>query len=137
MKKELLKYLAVLNCLISTSIVFASDLGSPSYIEYQQKVRDAIIRKWKLPFQYVNNPTPSIATLVVRIDKSGKIVSIEWEQKSGDENFDKSCLKTLKKAGPLPVPPPKLEWEVYQEGFLIEFDPWGVRKQKTQTEENL
>lgn len=97
--------------------------SDPEYVAYQAKVRYKIIQEWILPIAYLEVPQTPRASLVVYIDKEGKITSQEWENRSGNDAFDSSCMRALSRASPLPVPPERLSWEAYNEGFLVEFDP--------------
>jgi TonB family protein len=45
----------------------------------------------------------------VKIDRDGKVVSREIEKSSGDTLFDRSALKAISKASPLPQPPVEIE----------------------------
>lgn len=95
----------------------------PEYIAYQAKVRYKIIQEWILPLAYLEGDIPPKARLVVHMNDLGEIVSKEWENKSGNAAFDSSCERAISRASPLPVPPERLKWEAYNEGFLVEFDP--------------
>lgn len=97
--------------------------SDPEYVVYQAKVRYKIIQEWILPLAYIEGPTPPSASIVVYINKDGAILSQEWEKKSGNSSFDASCSRAIARASPLPIPPEKLEWEAFNEGFLIQFDP--------------
>ncbi len=96
----------------------------PEYIEYQAKVRSSIIQEWVLPSRYVEEGAPTRKCLLeVLINEDGYIFSTKWNERSGDNTFDSSALRAIKKASPFPKPPERLAWEAYNEGFLIEFDP--------------
>lgn len=97
--------------------------SDPEYIEYQAKIRHRIIQEWILPLAYLEGGNPPRATIVVYINRQGNITSQEWEYRSGNGAFDSSCARAVQRASPLPIPPEKLEWEAYNEGFLVEFDP--------------
>jgi colicin import membrane protein len=45
----------------------------------------------------------------IKIDKKGKIVFQEIEKSSGDLLFDRSAVKAISKASPLPLPPAEME----------------------------
>jgi len=45
----------------------------------------------------------------IKIDRNGRIVSQEIEKSSGNELFDRSAIKALSKASPLPPPPVEME----------------------------
>lgn len=95
----------------------------PEYIAYQAKVRYKIIQEWILPLAYLEGDIPPRGRLVVHISEQGEVLSHEWESKSGNSAFDSSCERAVTRASPLPVPPDRLKWEAYNEGFLVEFDP--------------
>lgn len=97
--------------------------SDPEYIAYQAKVRFKIIQEWILPPAYLEGGIPPKSRLIVYISEQGEIISQEWEVKSGNASFDASCERAVARASPLPVPPERLKWEAYNEGFLVEFDP--------------
>lgn len=97
--------------------------SDPEYIAYQAKVRHKIIEEWILPLAYLEGESPPRARMVVQINPAGEIVSQSWEEKSGNAAFDASCERAITRASPLPIPPERLKWEAYNEGFLVEFDP--------------
>jgi len=47
--------------------------------------------------------------ILIKIDKHGRIVFQEVEKSSGDLLFDRSAIKALSKASPLPPPPQEME----------------------------
>ncbi|MFH1875206.1 MAG: cell envelope integrity protein TolA [Pseudomonadota bacterium] len=94
------------------------------YIEYQAKIRALIIQEWVLPLRYVEEgAAPRKCILEVMINQDGYVFSTKWNKPSGDNTFDASALRAVKKSSPFPKPPERLAWEAYNEGFLIEFDP--------------
>ena len=95
----------------------------PEYLAYQAKVRFKIIQEWILPLSYAEGPITPRSRVVVEINEKGEIISKEWDSKSGNAAFDSSCLRAVERSSPLPVPPERLKWEAYNEGFLVEFDP--------------
>lgn len=97
--------------------------NDPEYIMYQAKVRYKILQEWVLPLAYVDVETPPTARILVLIDETGKITSQTWDRSSRNPAFDASCQRAIQRASPLPVPPERLQWEAFNEGFLIEFDP--------------
>ena len=97
--------------------------SDPEYVAYVAKVRAKIINEWIVPQTYLEGPLKPKAGIVVLISKQGDILSSEWDERSGNPAFDSSCLRAVQRATPLPVPTPRLEWEAYNEGFLIDFDP--------------
>lgn len=97
--------------------------SDPEYIAYQAKVRYKIIQEWILPPSYLEGANPPKSRIVVYIGQDGTITTQEWEAHSGNAAFDSSCARAVQRASPLPVPPERLGWEAFNEGFLIEFDP--------------
>lgn len=78
-------------------------MGSSSY--YAQ-ITEKIWKQWMYP----GAESTGLETVVsIRIDREGRIVSREVEKSSGNNLFDRSALKALLKASPLPPPPVELE----------------------------
>jgi TonB family protein len=98
--------------------------NDPEYLKYQAMVRAKIIREWIVPLKYAEEGGSNYtARLDVMINTDGEVVSISWDQPSGNTTFDQSAIRAVKNASPFPKPPDKLAWEAYNEGFLVEFDP--------------
>ena len=98
--------------------------SDPEYLKYQALVRARIIQEWVIPLRYVEEGQVRRHCAVnVMVNTDGEVVSTSWESQSGDATFDASALRAVRKASPFPKPPDRLAWEVYNEGFLVEFDP--------------
>jgi TonB family protein len=98
--------------------------SDPEYLKYQAQVRWKIMHEWVIPEKFVEEGGPRMnARLEVMINMDGDVVSLRWASRSGNESFDQSALRAVKKSSPFPKPPDRLAWEAYNEGFLIEFDP--------------
>lgn len=98
--------------------------SDPEYLRYQAMVRSKIIREWIVPSVYTDDGGKNFKSRIeVMINDSGEVLSASLAGRSGNESFDQSALRAVRKASPFPKPPEKLEWEAYNEGFLIEFDP--------------
>lgn len=98
--------------------------SDPEYLKYQATIRARIISEWVLPLRYVEEGGQRRNCAVnVMINMDGEVVSTQWERPSGDPTFDQSAVRAVRKASPFPKPPDRLAWEVYNEGFQIEFDP--------------
>ena len=96
----------------------------PEYLKYQAMVRSKIINEWIIPLKFLEEDSPKMnSRLEVMINTNGDVVSIRWDVPSGNASFDSSAVRAIKKASPFPNPPAKIAWEVYNEGFLVEFDP--------------
>lgn len=95
----------------------------PEYLAYQAKVRYKIIQEWIVPPAYLEGGSPPKGRLVVYISENGEITSTGWDSRSNNAAFDSSCERAVTRSSPLPIPPERLKWEAYNEGFLVEFDP--------------
>lgn len=86
---------------------------------YYTEVWNAIRSQWALPEFLKSQQLEAVLVLTVRRD--GKIVSIRFEKKSGNNLFDESVLRAVRKANPLPPFP-----EIYsppEEQIGIRFRP--------------
>ena len=95
----------------------------PEYVMYQAKIRQRIMTEWILPLKYTDANLGLVCKIVVHVNDRGELVQTEWEQRSDNPSFDASALRAIEKAAPLDVPPERLKWEVYNEGFTVEFKP--------------
>jgi len=68
---------------------------------YLPEVWDAVRRKWVLP-ETLKEARELEAILIVRVRKDGKILSHRFEKRSGNDLFDKSVVRAVLKADPLP-----------------------------------
>jgi colicin import membrane protein len=96
-----------------------SEAGSPDGKEvglarklYYTEVWNAIRRQWALPEFLKSQKLEAVLVVVVRRD--GKILSLQFEKKSGQAMFDESVERAVRKADPLPpfpeiYSPPKEE----------------------------
>lgn len=97
--------------------------NDPEYVLYQAKVRHRIMGEWILPAKYTETNSGLICRVIVHINDRGEVTHKEWELQSGDQAFDLSALRAIERASPLEVPPERLKYEVYNEGFIVEFKP--------------
>lgn len=98
-------------------------LNDPEYVIYQAKIRQQIMDEWILPIKYADPTSGLICKVIVHISEQGEVTQTEWEQRSGNEAYDLSALRAVEKAAPLAIPPERLKWEVFNEGFIVEFNP--------------
>jgi colicin import membrane protein len=70
---------------------------------YWTAVQDAIRRQWALPDSLKAQNLVAVLLLTVRRD--GKILNVQFEQKSGQPLFDESVERAVRKADPLPAFP--------------------------------
>jgi len=95
----------------------------PEYVMYQAKIRQRIMNQWVLPMKYAEAGMGLICRIIVHINDRGEVTETEWDLKSGNPSFDLSAERAVEKASPLDIPPERLKYEVYNEGFIVEFKP--------------
>lgn len=95
----------------------------PEYVMYQAKIRQRIMSQWVLPMKYADAGMGLLCRIIVHMNDRGEVVETEWETKSGNPSFDLSAERAVQKASPLDIPPERLKYEVYNEGFIVEFKP--------------
>lgn len=95
----------------------------PEYVLYQAKIRQRIMNEWILPLKFVEEGLGLICKITVHMNDQGEVVEKEWEQRSGNESFDLSAMRAIERASPLDIPPDRLKYEVFNEGFIVEFKP--------------
>ena len=89
--------------------------GSPDTGPVQAKVNQA----WVLPANLPKTNNDLKAIIVVVIDRAGKVKNSRFEKKSGDDLFDQSAMRAIKKAEPfLPINAQLIDKEI---GLV--FDP--------------
>lgn len=100
-------------------------IDDPEYVKYQAMIRGKIISEWIVPARYGELPDAERpkARIIVMINEDGEVLSAQWDKHSSDASFDASCMRAVQHASPFEVPPERLKWEAYNEGFLVEFDP--------------
>jgi len=91
-------------------------LNSAEIRQYFARITGQLQSYWKLP-DYKDWSASLLAKVVVIIDKSGKILDVQFEKRSGDNAFDRLVRKTLDNADPLPPIPPALKKERLEIGL--------------------
>lgn len=92
----------------------------PGYARYQSAVRSKIIRNWVRT--HAGGETQKLrASIRVRINASGTVISKSFSKRSGDPSFDNSALRAVERASPFPPPPPGVKQEALKEGFVVVF----------------
>ena len=66
---------------------------------YQNDVEALIMGNWSFPAHGDENPA---AIVVLTVQKNGAIIKTQMTQSSGNERFDQSVLKAIKRSDPLP-----------------------------------
>jgi colicin import membrane protein len=70
---------------------------------YYTEVWNAIRRQWALPNMLRSSRLEAVIIVVIRRD--GKILKTSFERRSGNDAYDESALRAVKKADPLPAFP--------------------------------
>lgn len=89
---------------------------------YASGVRQSITRHWQLPDSQRISGLETVIALVV--DKTGKVLSLEVEKKSGNSLFDEAALRAVRRAEPLDPFPDAIQ--ANQLEFGISFRPQGI-----------
>ena len=97
--------------------------NDPEYVIYQAKIRQRIMNEWIVPMKFTEQDMGLLCRINVHINDRGEVVKTEWETPSGNPSFDQSALRAVEKASPLDIPPERLKYEVFNEGFVVEFKP--------------
>lgn len=74
---------------------------------YYSKITKEIWDQWDCPPSYCKKDMEAIVS--ISIMKDGRTVVQKFEKRSGNSLFDRSALKALAKASPLPPPPYEME----------------------------
>jgi len=75
------------------------------FSRYYQALWNKIQNAWVLP-HYGNEHHGALeAIIIIKIAPDGKILSMDFEKKSADPNLNKSAIRAIKKADPLPPLP--------------------------------
>jgi colicin import membrane protein len=104
----------------ATSAVQLSALENQYYAAISAKLQ----AYWRLP-EYKDWPPTLLATIVITINKDGKIMDSFFETSSGDKIFDKFVTKTLQDARELPPIPSAIKKQRMEIG--LRFTPEGIR----------
>ena len=101
--------------------------NDPEYIRYQAKIRSQIVDHWIPPIGAADSAAALFCRLIVTVDATGRVLTMEWDHRSGDELFDLSAVRAVRGASPLEPPPERIQGEALQEGFLIDFVPSQIQ----------
>jgi TonB family protein len=74
---------------------------------YYMAVFNKIQSAWVLPHYYEQKQLMAIVEITIR--KDGRIVTSQFEKKSGNAAFDRSAMRAIQKANPLPPLPPGIK----------------------------
>lgn len=74
---------------------------------YYMAVFNKIQSAWILPHYYEQDQRMATVEITIRAD--GRIVNTQFEKKSGNAEFDRSVMRAIQKANPLPPLPPGIK----------------------------
>ena len=94
--------------------------------QYYARITGHLKFYWKLP-DFKDWPPNILATVAVTIDKSGKILDVQFRKRSGDDAFDRLVRRALDDANPLPPIPPALKIE--RQEFTADYTPLSITGQ--------
>jgi len=89
---------------------------------YAAQLRDVFRDNWNVPSVIPEAELKQLSCkILLKIDRSGKIVQQKLESGSGNQHFDSSALKAVKTTVQVPLPDDVLRDIVFREGILINF----------------
>ncbi len=89
---------------------------------YAAQLRDVFSSRWVLPSVIPKDELRRLnCKILVKIDRTGKIVHHKLEQGSGNTQFDASAMTAVKRTPVVPLPDEMLRSLVFREGILIHF----------------
>jgi colicin import membrane protein len=98
----------------------SKEQGMPSVLQSNESdpYIDLIISKITSEWIYPASDSSGLEVIItIKIDSNGKVISQEIEKSSGNILFDRSAVKAILKASPLPPPPVDME-------IGVRFHPW-------------
>lgn len=90
--------------------------------DYYDSIWAKIKKEWTLPENLPKGRTTLETTIVIVIDREGKIQKSWFERKSGNTLFDQRAMRAIKKAEPLPPIPKEFSDPTLEMGFRFHPD---------------
>jgi len=90
--------------------------------DYYDSIWEKIKKEWTLPENLPKGRTTLETTIVIVIDREGKIQKSWFERKSGNTLFDQRAMRAIKKAEPLPPIPKEFSDTTLEMGFRFHPD---------------
>jgi len=90
--------------------------------DYYDMIWAKIKKEWTLPENLRKGRTDLEATIVIVIEKEGKIQKYWFEKKSGNALFDQRAMWAIKKAEPFPPIPKEFSDDTLEMGFRFHPD---------------
>jgi len=112
----------------STATGVSSSSGivmDPAISEYYMKVKNKIEEVWSFPEGLFVPASRWELRIGVRIDRKGNIEESWLEKSSGNSYLDRSALRAVKKASPLPPIPPEIRDDPLDLGLLFTSQEFG------------
>ena len=100
---------------------WGSSLLESKLNDYYSLIWAKIKEGWTLPEDLQKGKSDLEATIIVVIDKGGKLQKVWFEKKSGHTLYDQMAMRAIKKAEPFPPIPKELGEEAFEVG--IRFHP--------------
>jgi colicin import membrane protein/protein TonB len=106
---------------------WGSSSGGSSALEsrlsdYYDSIWEKIKKEWTLPENLPKGRTTLEATIVIVIDREGKVQKSWFERKSGNTLFDQRAMRAIKKAEPFPPIPREFSDNTLEMGFRFHPD---------------
>jgi colicin import membrane protein len=98
------------------------DYNNPRIQLYSQEMKYHIKRYWAFSRQLAGLHDDLETQLLIRIGRDGRIITIDFKQKSGNNYLDESAYKAVQKSNPLP----RLPGEYHTLAFVVRFTPSGL-----------
>jgi colicin import membrane protein len=89
--------------------------------EYYSTIWEKIKKEWTLPGGLTKGKASLVTTIIIVIERDGKIQKSWFEKKSGNTLYDQSAMRAIKKADPLPPIPKEFSDNTFE--FGIHFYP--------------
>lgn len=87
--------------------------------EYYATLTTHIKMNWALP-EWLSNKKLR-ASVLVKIDKNGRMISRQILKSSGNQQFDEEALSVINKSEPFPIPPQKFIDLMSEAGIIVNF----------------
>ncbi|OZY85608.1 hypothetical protein CBP51_00715 [Cellvibrio mixtus] len=88
---------------------------------WQQQLQTHLERRKRYPRQAQMRNQEGMPWVKFSMDRNGQVLSVTLAQSSGVDSLDKEALALVKRAAPLPAPPPEVEGETITLTVPIEF----------------
>jgi colicin import membrane protein len=85
--------------------------------EYWSQIKRHAQNFWSLPEWLAKQPLK--ASILVRLDSSGRVTQTEIYKSSGNQAFDMAALSSIEAASPFPVPPDKIRDTIAQSWIIL------------------